>query len=398
MAGSVDSALAVQEKTGKDKATEIAAANDEIAKILESVGMFDYDDCPWRDVQKDLEKTFQIKIMLDDSAIHDSLALDEPITINVTGIRIKNALTLMLNPHNATYFVRNGELVVCSLDEVERMAPKEPARQKWERLEREESDNTDVAKRLDVDFKTDLGEVPWGEVEEDIENRLGLNIIHHRSAAGVLTADDKVIAIGTGPAGDVLNKILATKKATFIVDNQVVLIVSLDSKYAEQAKELKALLATPEPQVKVAEGKIVFDYTNDWEKVKPANRLLETEMKIPRVGADKQDGRLTIMGAGGSVDANIERWEGQFNGAKAERFNYPDNVTVVHIAGTFMDAPGGPFSGKPKIERKNYRMLAAIIQTKEHGNYFVKLYGPHATISENESLFSEMIGSMKVEK
>jgi hypothetical protein len=41
-------------------------------------------------------------------------------------------------------------------------------------------------------------------------------------------------------------------------------------------------------------------------------------------------------------------------------------------------------------------MLGAIIQTKDAGNYFLKLYGPKATINEAEKGFHEMVKSLKV--
>ena len=46
--------------------------------------------------------------------------------------------------------------------------------------------------------------------------------------------------------------------------------------------------------------------------------------------------------------------------------------------------------------RDDYRMLAAIIETKAAGNYFVKFYGPKATIAENEKAFQELLLSLVV--
>ena len=138
--------------------------------------------------------------------------------------------------------------------------------------------------------------------------------------------------------------------------------------------------------IKVAGGNLAFQATGKWKKVPPRSRMLEAELKIPKIEDDPQDGRLTIMGAGGTIDANIVRWQGQFtqpDGAdtsdktKVEKKTIADQtVHMVDISGTFMDSPGGPFSGQPKVERKNYRMLAAIIETASNGNYFVKFYGP----------------------
>jgi hypothetical protein len=158
-------------------------------------------------------------------------------------------------------------------------------------------------------------------------------------------------------------------------------------------------------EIEVAKGNLKFTVTGDWKKVPPKSRMLEAEIKVPKVDGDEQDGRLTIMGAGGSIDANIVRWQGQFSQpdgsetadkTKVEEKKIADQkVHLVDITGTFMDAPGGPFSGQPKVERKNYRMLAAIIETATNGNYFVKFYGPKKTIDKNAKAFKQMIESMK---
>ena len=163
----------------------------------------------------------------------------------------------------------------------------------------------------------------------------------------------------------------------------------------------------PEPiKVRVADDNIHFLASGTWTSVPPRSNMLEAELKIPHVEGDENDGRLTIMGAGGSIEANIERWKGQFEQAdgsdtsgktKTKKMEISgQTVHMVDITGTFMDAVGGPFSGRPKIKRENYRMMAAIIQTKSDGNYFVKLYGPKATIDKNAKHFKAMIESLDV--
>lgn len=174
----------------------------------------------------------------------------------------------------------------------------------------------------------------------------------------------------------------------------------------DKSDDKKENQTKPDPiAIKVSGGNILFSATGSWETVKPRSTMLEVELKIPRVGEDEQDGRLTIMGAGGSIDANIERWEDQFTPAneaeaaknKIEKKVISDQtVHLVDLSGTFIDAPGGPFSGQPKVTRKGYRMLAAIVETEQSGNYFVKLYGPKATIEKNAEHFKAMINSLKV--
>jgi len=72
-------------------------------------------------------------------------------------------------------------------------------------------------------------------------------------------------------------------------------------------------------------------------------------------------------------------------------------VQIISLAGTYKDTPGGPFAGGKPVMRENYQMLGAICQTKA-GNYFLKLYGPKATIAENEKAFRSLVESMKVAK
>jgi hypothetical protein len=110
------------------------------------------------------------------------------------------------------------------------------------------------------------------------------------------------------------------------------------------------------------------------------------------------------MGAGGSIEANIARWYGQFSqpdgsstkdkvGLKTLRIA-GCKVTCVDVSGTFKDMPGGPFAGGQSIDRPNYRMMAAIIETPDKGNYFIKFYGPATTVEASADGFQKMIEGM----
>ncbi len=172
---------------------------------------------------------------------------------------------------------------------------------------------------------------------------------------------------------------------------------------AKQADAKKA--EPPKPFiVRVGEDSIEFTVSGTWKQVKPKSGMIEAEIAIPKLDDDQQDGRLTIMGAGGTIEANVVRWQDQFipeGGTQLEvkRETKKINDQTVHwvdMSGTYVDSPGGPFSGQPKVERKNYRMLAAIVETKSRGNYFLKLYGPANTMEKNAERFKEMVESLKV--
>jgi hypothetical protein len=151
----------------------------------------------------------------------------------------------------------------------------------------------------------------------------------------------------------------------------------------------------------IGEGKLALKAPAGWKKVQPKSRIIEAEFEIPAAKDDEIAGRLTAMGAGGTVEANIERWAAQFTGEgvkpKVEKKTVGGSeVHVVDLAGTYKDTPGGPFAGGKTVLREDYRMLGAIIVTKDAGNYFLKFYGPKATITENEKGFAALVDSLTV--
>ena len=150
----------------------------------------------------------------------------------------------------------------------------------------------------------------------------------------------------------------------------------------------------------IADGAFSFEAPAGWERVQPKSGMIETEFAVP-AAEGAAAGRMTVMGAGGTIEANVDRWCGQFSqpDGSATRDKTTTKklevagcqVTMVDIAGTFKDMPGGPFAGGAAVERPGYRMLAAIVSTPGRGNYFLKLTGPAATIAGQEAGFRTMV-------
>lgn len=156
--------------------------------------------------------------------------------------------------------------------------------------------------------------------------------------------------------------------------------------------------------VAVAEGALEFDAPAEWPSVTPGSRIVEHELSAPAPeGSDAAAARLTVMAAGGSVDANVARWIGQFAGteggadrssAKTEEFEAGGmRVTLVDLAGTYLESAGGPFG--PKTPRPGYRMLGGIIETGTAGNYFFKLVGPEETVAAAAEPFRALLGGVR---
>ncbi len=163
-----------------------------------------------------------------------------------------------------------------------------------------------------------------------------------------------------------------------------------------------------EPQiVKLAEGKLLLPVPGEWKVVKPRSRIVQHEFSVAAAEGDEMAGRMTIMAAGGGVQANIDRWVGQFQTAegkplgddakKIEEKKIGDQkVHTVDLTGNYQDSMRGPFG--PKVNRPNYRMLAAIVPLKEQGTWFIKFYGPQATVKAAEKDFRAMVEGIKLAK
>ena len=182
----------------------------------------------------------------------------------------------------------------------------------------------------------------------------------------------------------------------------VALVCGLSITVGGVAAQEKADAKPGDGKVALAEGKLTVQAPAKWVRKQPKSRIVEHEFAIPVVEGDKDEGRFTVMGAGGGVEANIDRWIGQFSQrdgsstkqkAKIQKMQVGEiEVHYVDIAGDFKDQ-AGPFA--PAVVREDYRMLGAIIVTKKDGQHFLKAYGPKATMAANEKAFQEMVNSLK---
>jgi hypothetical protein len=106
-------------------------------------------------------------------------------------------------------------------------------------------------------------------------------------------------------------------------------------------------------------------------------------------------------GQGGSIDANISRWKGQFtvNGQPAPakvatRTVHGLPVTEMDVTGTYAGMAGPAMT--PQAPKSDTRMLAAIVEGPG-GNIFLKFTGPEKTIVANKTKFDQLVNSFTKE-
>jgi hypothetical protein len=120
---------------------------------------------------------------------------------------------------------------------------------------------------------------------------------------------------------------------------------------------------------------------------------------IPPAEGDKEGAECAVFyfgdNAGGSVDANIDRWVGQFEAAgipgRSEKEVGGMKVTLVQIAGAYL-SPAGPMM-QSTGKKENFRLLGAIVQGPQ-GPVFFKCTGPAKTVASAETEFNAMVESL----
>jgi hypothetical protein len=118
-------------------------------------------------------------------------------------------------------------------------------------------------------------------------------------------------------------------------------------------------------------------------------------MRKAQLRAPGKDGAADVVffyfgpGGAGGVQANVDRWIGQFQkveGKKTESKKIGGTpVTFVEASGTFLVGP--PFG--QKVPKAGYALRGAIIGAKG-GAIFIKMTGPKKTVDKATADFMKM--------
>jgi hypothetical protein len=143
---------------------------------------------------------------------------------------------------------------------------------------------------------------------------------------------------------------------------------------------------------------------SNWKPEGPRPMRLAT-YTIPPAGGDADSGQCLVnyfgQGQGGSIEANMDRWIGQFvqpNGksskdtAKQEkRTVHGLKVSTVDVSGAFTGMGGPQMS--PGAPKAGYRLLGAIVEGPQ-GSVFFKFTGPAKTVAQNQAAFDKMLSTL----
>lgn len=135
-----------------------------------------------------------------------------------------------------------------------------------------------------------------------------------------------------------------------------------------------------------------------WE-AKPASGMRAATYLVPAAKGDSEGAELAVFtNIGGGVQANIDRWIGQFEASDAPKAKQKKEtingfaVTSVDLTGTFKG--GGMAMGQPSGPKSGYRLLGAIVETPG-GEVFFKMTGPSKTMEAAQPEFQGLLKSLK---
>jgi len=147
-----------------------------------------------------------------------------------------------------------------------------------------------------------------------------------------------------------------------------------------------------------------FKAPSTWISEAPSSSMRLAQYRLPGLEGDPEDAELAVFyfgGQGGSVQANVDRWIGQFSNPDGSPVTDPRvsqreangiPLTIVDVHGTYHQSQG-PMMAQTTA-KENYRMLAAVAEGPA-GPTFFKLTGPQPTVDHFEKSFDSFLNTLR---
>jgi hypothetical protein len=141
---------------------------------------------------------------------------------------------------------------------------------------------------------------------------------------------------------------------------------------------------------------IHFDVPAGWQQQTPNSGMRLAQAAIPGpAGAGEFAAFFFGPGGGGGVEANIDRWIGQMEGAgEPHRESFEAHglkVTLVDVAGTMKASQMGT---GPATAQSGYRLFGAVVEGPG-GPWFFKATGPTGTLEAARADFLAMLHGLR---
>ena len=162
---------------------------------------------------------------------------------------------------------------------------------------------------------------------------------------------------------------------------------------------LFACVAPAEEAVTFTAGDFRFAVPTGWNSVTPASPMRKAELRVPGPEGTGEAGEAIITvfhfgpGQGGTVQQNVDRWFGQFDGDNDAKGAATAKETIGTVPVTFARARGtfqSGMPGQPTTPLEGQALLGAILESP-NGDVYVKMTGPAPTVEKAEPAFVQMV-------
>ena len=176
----------------------------------------------------------------------------------------------------------------------------------------------------------------------------------------------------------------------------------LSSSSSAAPQSISAQSASVIASSRIRIGELTATVDEGWIQEAPSSSMRLTQFRLPASERGIDDAELAVFSSiGGSVQDNLSRWFDQFSQpdgsdsqekARVQEFSVNEMpTTIADLTGTFT---GGGMPMSQTVEKKDYRLLAAIV-VGASDVYFFKLVGPEKTVERWATSFGEFIGDLR---
>ena len=162
---------------------------------------------------------------------------------------------------------------------------------------------------------------------------------------------------------------------------------------------LSACFAAAEERVLFTAGDFKFAAPAGWRSEQPASPMRKAELYVPGPEGTGKAGEAIITvfhfgaGQGGTVQQNVDRWFGQFDGDNDAKGAATAKETIGTVPVTFVRARGtfqSGMPGQPTTPMEGHALLGAILESP-NGDVYIKMTGPAPTVEKAEPAFVQMV-------
>ncbi len=146
-----------------------------------------------------------------------------------------------------------------------------------------------------------------------------------------------------------------------------------------------------------------MDVPSTWKLQPAANPMRVAEFELPTTADDSEAPSLIVfffgVGGGGGVEANMDRWRGQFDDGGKPNPGTTETLSAGSTKITLLDK-SGTFKLQPRMmspeftPKPGWRMLAAVAEI-QGGPLFFRTTGPEASVAAQKEALTKALKTLR---